>query len=115
MRHVKASDTDSAYFECAQLLKKIYSDLEEWPSEDKIIKDLLKITNKIIIDTNKGKYAKSKGDVLIDDRPKYVTEFESAGGSAILHKNYNTTIKEMEKFKQNEQLNRTQMLAGIIK
>jgi len=52
MRHVKASDTDSAYFECAQLLKKIYSDLEEWPSEDKIIKDLLKITNKIIIDTN---------------------------------------------------------------
>jgi len=73
------------------------------------------LVNKIIIDTNKGKYAKSKGDVLIDDRPKYVTEFESAGGSAILHKNYNTTIKEMEKFKQNEQLNRTQMLAGIIK
>lgn len=73
------------------------------------------LVNKIIIDTNKGKYAKSKSDVLIDDRPKYVTEFESAGGSAILHKNYNTTIKEMEKFKQNEQLNRTQMLAGIIK
>jgi len=73
------------------------------------------LVNKIIIDTNKGKYAKSKSDVLIDDRPKYVTEFESAGGSAILHKNYNTTIKEMEKFKQNEQLNRTQMIAGIIK
>lgn len=73
------------------------------------------LVDKIIIDTNKGKYAKSKNDVLIDDRPKYVTEFESAGGSAILHKNYKTTIKEMEKFKQNEQLNRMQMLAGIIK
>lgn len=60
------------------------------------------LVDKIIIDTNKGKYAKSKNDVLIDDRPKYITEFESAGGSAILHKNYNTTIKEMEKFKQNE-------------
>lgn len=52
MKHVIASDTDSAYFECAKLLKKIYSDLEEWPDENKIIEDLLKITNKIITDTN---------------------------------------------------------------
>jgi hypothetical protein len=54
MGHVIASDTDSAYFECAELLKKIYSDLEEWPSEDKVIEDLLKITNKIISNTNQN-------------------------------------------------------------
>jgi len=83
------------------------------------------LVDKIIIDTDKGKYAKSKNDVLIDDRPKYVSVFESAGGSAILHKNYNDTIKEMEKFKQsltenkmkkslNEQFKRMQRLAGII-
>jgi len=84
------------------------------------------LVDKIIIDTNKDKYAKSKNDILIDDRPKYVDAFESAGGSAILHKNYNDTIKEMEKFKQyltenkmkkqilNEEFCRMQLLAGVI-
>jgi len=88
------------------------------------------LVNKIIIDTDKGKYAKSKNDVLIDDRPKYINAFESSGGSAILHKNYNDTIKEIEKFKQSltenknknkmknqilsEEFRRMQKLAGII-
>jgi 5'(3')-deoxyribonucleotidase len=86
------------------------------------------LVNKIIIDTDKGKYAKSKNDVLIDDRPKYINAFESSGGSAILHKNYNDTIKEIEKFKQSltenknkmknqilsEEFRRMQKLAGLI-
>jgi len=58
------------------------------------------LVDKVIIDTDKGKYASSKSDVLVDDRPKYVSTFESAGGSAILHKDPNIAIKEMEKFKQ---------------
>jgi hypothetical protein len=83
------------------------------------------LVDKIIIDTDKGKYAKSKNDVLVDDRPKYVSTFETSGGSAILHKNYNDTIKEIEKFKQSltenkmshliNEAKRFQKLAGILK
>lgn len=84
------------------------------------------LVDEIIIDTDKGKYAKSKNDVLIDDRPKYVSTFETAGGSAILHKNYNDTIEKMKKFKQAltesnkkmktqiNEIKRMQLLAGII-
>ena len=74
------------------------------------------LVNKIIIDTDKGKYAKSKNDVLIDDRPKYINAFESSGGSAILHKNYNDTIKEIEKFKQSltENKNKNKMKNQIL-
>jgi hypothetical protein len=72
------------------------------------------LVNKIIIDTDKGKYAKSKNDVLIDDRPKYINAFESSGGSAILHKNYNDTIKEIEKFKQSLTENKNKMKNQIL-
>jgi len=74
------------------------------------------LVDKIIIDTDKGKYAKSKNDILIDDRPKYINAFESSGGSAILHKNYNDTIKEIEKFKQSltENKNKNKMKNQIL-
>lgn len=53
------------------------------------------MVDEIIIDTNKGEYASSKFDVLIDDRPKYIKAFENAGGTGILHQNYKSTIDKM--------------------
>jgi hypothetical protein len=46
MRHVLASDTDSAYFTLTKLLQKIYPDSDSWPRE-KRIEALLKLTDKI--------------------------------------------------------------------
>lgn len=46
MRHVKASDTDSAYFTLTKLLQKIYPDSDSWPRE-KRISTILKLTDKI--------------------------------------------------------------------
>jgi hypothetical protein len=46
MRHVLASDTDSAYFTLTKLLQKLYPDSNSWPRE-KRIEALLKITDKI--------------------------------------------------------------------
>jgi hypothetical protein len=46
MRHVLASDTDSAYFTLTKLLQKLYPDSDSWPRE-KRIEALLKITDKI--------------------------------------------------------------------
>jgi hypothetical protein len=46
MRHVLASDTDSAYFTLTKLLQKLYPDSDSWPRE-KRIETLLKITDKI--------------------------------------------------------------------
>jgi hypothetical protein len=46
MRHVLASDTDSAYFTLTKLLQKLYPDSDSWPRE-KRIETLLKLTDKI--------------------------------------------------------------------
>jgi hypothetical protein len=46
MRHVLASDTDSAYFTLTKLLQKLHPDSDSWPRE-KRIEALLKITDKI--------------------------------------------------------------------
>ena len=46
MRHVLASDTDSAYFTLTKLIQKLYPDSDSWPRE-KRIEALLKITDKI--------------------------------------------------------------------
>ena len=46
MRHVLASDTDSAYFTLTKLLQKIYPESDSWSREERI-KVLLKITDKI--------------------------------------------------------------------
>jgi 5'(3')-deoxyribonucleotidase len=55
------------------------------------------IVGDVIITTNKGSVVKGKCCLLIDDRPKYVEKFTSAGGTAILHKNSKDTISEMER------------------
>ena len=46
MRHVLASDTDSAYFTLTKLLQKLYPDSDSWPRE-KRIEIILKLTDKI--------------------------------------------------------------------
>ena len=46
MRHVLASDTDSAYFTLTKLLQKLHPDSDSW-SREKRIEALLKITDKI--------------------------------------------------------------------
>jgi hypothetical protein len=46
MRHVLASDTDSAYFTLTKLLQKLYPDLDSLPREERI-KILLKFTDRI--------------------------------------------------------------------
>lgn len=56
-----------------------------------------KLVNEVIITIDKGKVVKSKDDILIDDRPKYVDKFESAGGTAILYKDSNQATAELVK------------------
>jgi len=46
MRHVLASDTDSAYFTLTKLIQKLYPDSDSWTRE-KRIETLLKLTDKI--------------------------------------------------------------------
>lgn len=63
--------------------------------------------DKVIIKSDKENYAKSKSDILIDDRPKYVEKFTSAGGTAILHTDCEKSISELKSIlnsipKQNE-------------
>jgi len=55
------------------------------------------MVNEVILTTDKGRVVQSKSDILIDDRPKYVEKFTTAGGTAILHTDYNKTISELEK------------------
>lgn len=54
------------------------------------------LIGEIIITSDKGKVVQSKADILIDDRPKYVEKFTSAGGTAILHTEWTKTIRELE-------------------
>lgn len=51
----------------------------------------------VIITVDKGSVVEGKDDVLIDDRPKYVEKFTSAGGTAILHTDYRKSISELER------------------
>jgi 5'(3')-deoxyribonucleotidase len=54
------------------------------------------LVDRVEVTTDKGRVAKSKYDVLIDDRTKYVDKFTSAGGTAILFKNPEQAISELE-------------------
>jgi len=51
---------------------------------------------KYILEQDKEKYA-SPDAILIDDRKKNIDKWKKAGGIAILHKNAEDTIKELEK------------------
>lgn len=68
--------------------------------------------------SDKGKVVKSKNDILIDDRPKYVEKFTSAGGTAILHTDYRKTIAELESIFSRMQTNERRFVKtyeGFIK
>ena len=55
------------------------------------------LVDHIEVTTDKGRVVKSKYDILIDDRTKYVDKFTSAGGSAILYKNADQAAAELQK------------------
>jgi 5'(3')-deoxyribonucleotidase len=55
------------------------------------------LVDHIEVTTDKGRVVKSKYDILIDDRTKYVDKFTSAGGSAILYKDANQAAAELQK------------------
>lgn len=46
---------------------------------------------------NKHDFARSKFDILIDDRPKYVDKFRSAGGTAILHTDSANSVEQLKR------------------
>jgi 5'(3')-deoxyribonucleotidase len=62
-------------------------------------------------DKNKGKFAKSKYDVLIDDRKKYEDMFKKNGGSVVRYDNYTQVLKDMRKIFNT--LNET-ALSGVL-
>jgi hypothetical protein len=53
MKHVVASDTDSAYFTLTKIIKKIYPDSDSWDKKERI-KVLLKLTDKIQENANEN-------------------------------------------------------------
>jgi 5'(3')-deoxyribonucleotidase len=53
------------------------------------------LVGEVIITIDKGRVVKDSSDILIDDRPKYVEKFESAGGTAILYKNSDQATAEL--------------------
>jgi len=55
------------------------------------------LVDHIEITIDKGRVVKSKYDILIDDRTKYVDKFVSAGGSAILYKDANQAASDLQK------------------
>lgn len=56
------------------------SEKEEWMK-----KNFPGMYNKIYYEQHKGKFAKGKGDVLVDDRSSNIEEFTKAGGTGIHH------------------------------
>jgi 5'(3')-deoxyribonucleotidase len=53
---------------------------------------------KYILDHNKHQYVKNgEKDILIDDTPKKIKLWRGAGGTGILHKSTQNTIKELKK------------------
>lgn len=52
--------------------------------------------NHVEVTVDKGRVVKSKYDILIDDRQKYVNKFVNSGGSAILYKNANQAIEDLK-------------------
>ena len=55
-----------------------------------------------IIDSKKEQYAK-EGYILIDDREKNIKKWEEAGGTGILHKDAESSIKELKKIMEEQE------------
>lgn len=64
---------------------------KEWVAEN-----FGELVGEVVITIDKGKVVKDKNDILIDDRPKYVEKFTSAGGSAILYKDSTQATAELK-------------------
>lgn len=75
MRHVLASDTDSAYFTLTKLLQKLYPDSDSWTRE-KRIGVLLKITDKIQEKANDNLNAISKDLFNVNGKHYFVLKQE---------------------------------------
>ena len=54
--------------------------------------------NIVVGGTEKAKYVRSKYDVLIDDLPRNIEEWNKAGGTGILFTNNADAISELDKF-----------------
>lgn len=54
------------------------------------------LVNHIEITSDKGRVVKSEKDILIDDREKYINKFTDAGGTAILFKNPEQAMSDLE-------------------
>jgi len=52
---------------------------------------------KIIFNSQKHLFVRDKYDILIDDTQSKIDAWKAAGGTAILHKNTDNTIKELKK------------------
>lgn len=63
------------------------------------------MVGEVTITVDKGGVVESKNDILIDDRPKYVDKFTSAGGTAILHTDFRKTLAELESILSGMQTN----------
>lgn len=60
-------------------------------------KHLIGLFDNFYCTQDKHNFAKSQWDILIDDRPKYVNKFRSAGGTAIFHTgDADATIQELQ-------------------
>lgn len=53
--------------------------------------------SKIILNSDKWRYATGSMDVLIDDTPKKIDGWRHAGGTGILHTSAKSTIQELQK------------------
>tara|TARA_Y100001973_G_scaffold69796_1_gene101814 strand:+ start:4345 stop:5604 length:1260 start_codon:yes stop_codon:yes gene_type:complete len=55
---------------------------------------------KVIVESEKEKYAKYKGKVgiLIDDRQKNIDKFKGAGGKTVTHKNHQDSINKVKQY-----------------
>lgn len=52
--------------------------------------------SKIILNPDKFRYVRNQYDLLIDDTDKKINDWRKAGGTGILHKNTNDTIKQLK-------------------
>jgi hypothetical protein len=53
-------------------------------------------TQKVILTADKGAFAESKNDILIDDRRPNIDKWTEAGGTGILHNDSTDTVRILE-------------------
>jgi hypothetical protein len=53
-------------------------------------------TSKVILNSDKWRYATGPKDILIDDTPKKINTWKNAGGTGILHTSAKNTIQQLK-------------------